>query len=342
LPILIRFNKRFQLVKRVLGLAGIGCGKREAVVGAVDIGGTKLALGVVDDQGWLLAKAEVPTDVARGFDHAMREISTLLRDCAQRAGVKLRGIGIGCTGQVDAVTGALGEVHNLPGWTGGNPVVSLSREFSVPVALENDADAAALGELYWGSGKSRTPMIYVTVGTGIGVSVILDGKIYRGAGQCHPEIGHQVIDPAGPPCTCGARGCWESLASGPAMVMWIENNGPKSYPCESLTAREVCSRAAAGDEWARRAVEHVGYYLGLGLANLVNIFAPQAIVLGGSVMKSAPLFLPRLHEVIRQNCRLVPYEKIEISLASLGTEVGLIGAAQVWHHRFERCGGRIE
>jgi glucokinase len=312
------------------------------LIGAVDIGGTKLAVGVVDDHGRIVEKSQVPTDVARGFGHAMQEIVALLGQCAQRAGVKLEGIGVGCTGQVDAVTGALGKVHNLPGWEGGNPVLFLAREFGASVALENDADAAALGELYWGSGKARAPMIYATVGTGIGVSVILDGKIYRGAGQCHPEIGHQVIDPSGPLCTCGVRGCWESLASGPALVAWMEKNAPGNYPRENLTAREVCSRAQGGDEWARRAVENVGYYLGLGLANLVNIFAPHTIVLGGSVMKSAPLFLPRVHEVIRQNCKLVPHEGMEITLASLGAEGGLIGAAQVWHHRFERCEGRIE
>lgn len=312
------------------------------MIGAVDIGGTKLAVGVVDEDGRVIEKTEVPTNAARGFDHAMREISTLLRECVLRAGRPLRGIGIGCTGQVDAATGVLGEVHNLPGWKGGNPVAFLCQEFGVPVALENDADAAALGELYWGAGKTHTPMIYVTVGTGIGVSVIHDGKIYRGVGQCHPEIGHQVIDPSGPLCTCGVRGCWESLASGPAIVGWIESNAPEGYACRGLTAREVCCRAQAGDECAKRAVEHVGYYLSLGLANLVNIFAPQAIVLGGSVMKSAPLFLPRIHEVIRENCTLVPHERIVITLASLGPEVALIGAAQVWHHRFERCGGRIE
>lgn len=312
------------------------------MIGAVDIGGTKLAIGVVDESGRVIEKAEVPTNAARGFEHAMREVSTLLRQCVVRAGGTLRGIGIGCTGQVDSPTGALGEVHNLPGWKGSNPVAFLCQEFGVPVALENDADAAALGELYWGSGRSHTPMIYVTVGTGIGVSVIHDGKIYRGAGHCHPEIGHQVIDPSGPLCTCGVHGCWESLASGPAIATWIERNTPENYPHNGVTAREVCSWAEAGDQWAQRAVEHVGYYMGLGLANLVNIFAPEAIVLGGSVMKSAPLFLPRIREVIREHCKLVPHDRIEITLASLGPEVALIGAAQVWHHRFERCGGRIE
>jgi len=312
------------------------------VIGAVDIGGTKLALGVVDDTGRVVEKTEVPTNPARGFDHAMREVAALLCQCAQRADSSLSGVGIGCTGQVDAATGTLGEVHNLQGWKGGNPVAFFRQEFEVPTALENDADAAALGELYWGSGKAQTPMIYVTVGTGIGVSVILHGKVYRGAGNGHPEIGHHVIVPSGPLCTCGARGCWESLASGPAIPAWIAKNAPKSYPQDGLTAREVCSRAADGDEWSRRAVEHVGYYLALGLANLVNIFAPQTIVLGGSVMKSAPLFLPRIHEVIRQNCKLVPHHSMQVTLASLGPDVGLIGAAQVWHHRFERCAGSLE
>ncbi len=317
-------------------------GSEKAVVAAVDIGGTKIALGVVNEGGRVLEKAEVPTNPARGFDHAMREISTLLRQCALRADCRVSGIGIGCTGQVDPVTGALGEVHNLQGWKGGNPVAFLSQEFGVPVALENDADAVALGELYWGCRKPTPRMIYVTVGTGIGVSVILDGRIYRGAGQCHPEMGHHVIDPSGPLCTCGVHGCWESLASGPAIVAWMENNAPESYLLEKLTAQEVFSRAEGGDEWAQRAVEHFGYYLGLGLANLVNIFAPECIVLGGSVMKSAPLLLQHVHDVIQENCKLVPHEQMEIVLASLGADVGLIGAAQVWHHRFERCGGRIE
>ena len=325
--------------------AGLFHARREtevSVVGALDIGGTKLALGVVDANGRVIGKNEVPTNPERGFDHAMREVSALLRQCAQQAGTSLRGIGIGCTGQVDALTGELGEVHNLPGWKGSSPVAFLCQEFNVPVALENDADAAALGELHWGSGRPQSPMIYVTVGTGIGVSAILDGKIYRGAGHSHPEMGHQVIDPAGPLCTCGVHGCWESVASGPSIVAWIEKNAPKSYLSEGLTAQEVCSRAAGGDEWAGRAVEHVGYYLALGLSNLVNIFAPQAIVLGGSVMRSASLFLPRIHEVIRENCKLVPHQGMEIILASLGPDVGLIGAAQVWHHRFERCAGKID
>ncbi len=309
------------------------------MIGAVDIGGTKIAVGVVDEAGRLVAKNECPTVVPRGFDEAMGRVTRLMRECTERAAVKLRGIGIGSAGPVDTTTGRLGNVNNLPGWEGGNPVEVLSRAFGVPAALENDADAAALGELRWGSGKSKSRFLYVVVGTGIGVSAILDGRVYRGLDGCHPEMGHHIIDPAGPQCSCGARGCWESFAAGPAMAAWMKENSPVRNPLDRgsapFTASEICARAQDSDEWARRAVEREGYYLGLGLANLITLFAPEAIVLGGSVMKSAHLFLDRAREVIRQNCRLVPAADVEISLASLGSDAGLIGAAEVWNHRFE-------
>jgi glucokinase len=304
------------------------------MIGAVDIGGTKIAAGVVDENGRVLAKAECPTDVPRGFAEAMRRVVEMLARCADQSGVKLQGIGIGCTGPVDPVGGSLGNVNLLPGWEGGNPVEELSAEFGVPAAMENDADAAGLGEAAWGAGKGKARLVYVTISTGIGASVILEGKVYRGAGGCHPEIGHHVIEPSGPLCSCGARGCWESLANGPALVEWIQANAPAAYQSPNLSAKIICARAEEGEEWARRAVEREAYYLGVGLANVVSLFTPDAIVLGGGVMKSANLFLERIHEVIRQNCRLVPFERVEISLASLGPDVALIGAAQVWRHHF--------
>jgi len=304
------------------------------VIGGVDIGGTKIAVGVVDQAGRVLAKNECPTDPQRGFDHAMQLVTTLLHQCVKQSGVKLRGIGIGSAGPLDSTTGTLGNVNNLPGWKGGNPGEILSREFAVAAALENDADAAALGELRWGAGRSKTRLLYVTVGTGIGVSVILDGKVYRGVDGCHPEIGHHIIDPAGPSCTCGARGCWESLAAGPAMTVLLRKDSSAVSANCNLSAREICARAQNSEEWAQRAVEREAYYLGLGLANLITVFAPEVIVLGGSVMKSAHLFLDRMREVIRQNCKLVPVDRVEIKLSSLGADAGLIGAAQVWHDRF--------
>jgi glucokinase len=304
------------------------------MIGAVDIGGTKIAVGIVDDEGRLLARAEAPTDPEGGYSNAMDRTITMLRSVAAQTSTEIRGIGIGSTGPVDPVTGKIGDVNFFPHWQGENPVRDLERAFEVTVAIENDADAAALGEAAWGAGKKKSPLIYVTVGTGIGVGIILDCQVYRGAGGAHPEIGHHLIDPSGPACTCGFSGCWESLAAGPAMVAWLDRNAPADYPRTVLTAKEICESAKQGEPWALRAVAHETHYLGLGLANLVTMFIPEIIVLGGSVMKSSALFLNGIRETISSSCGLVPHTQTELALASLGEDSNLIGAARVWHHRF--------
>ena len=304
------------------------------MIGAVDIGGTKIAVGVVDDNGKVLARAETPTD-ADNYAAGLDAIVSMLRQTEKDSGAKLRGIGIGSTGPIDPIRGEFGDVDFLPGWRGKNLVRDLEARFKLHAALENDGDAAALAEAGWGAGRNRRRLIYITVGTGIGGGIILDGKLYRGVDGAHPEVGHQVIDPAGPQCTCGFRGCWESLAAGPAMVAWIESHAPGGYlPRQGITAKRICQLAQEGDAIARQAVEHEAFYLGLGLANLINLFTPDAIVLSGSVMKSAPLFLDRIREVIGSGCRFVPAEKTQLTLASLGDDTNLIGAARVWHYRF--------
>jgi glucokinase len=305
------------------------------MIGAVDIGGTKIAVGVVDDDGRVLSRSQCPTDAERGYAEALTRVEHLLRAMATAADTELTGIGIGSTGPVDPLTGEFGEVNFFPAWRGNNPVNDLARIFGVSVAMENDADAAALAEAAWGAGKDKKSLIYVTVGTGIGAGIVLDGRLYRGADGAHPEIGHHVIDASGPLCMCGFHGCWESLAAGPAMVSWLESTMPQDYPHRDyLTAKRICELALGGDELAIQAVKREAHYLGLGLANLVTLFTPDAIVLGGSVMKSAVLFLEEIRKTICRCCRFVPFEKTELALASLGEDANLIGAARAWHHRF--------
>jgi glucokinase len=303
-------------------------------IGAVDIGGTKIAVGMVDENGRVLSKAESPTDPERYAD-GLDRIAAMLRDTAENAGVEIRGIGIGSTGPVDPIAGEFGDVDFLPGWRQKRLVADLERIFNVRAALENDADAAALAEASWGAGKNKSRLVYVTVGTGIGGGVVLDGELYRGVDGAHPELGHHVVDPSGPPCSCGFQGCWESLAAGPAMAAWFKSQAPADDPHrETVSARDICRLAQQGDELARRAVEREAYYLGLGLANLINLFTPDAIVLSGSVLKSSLLFLDGIRSVISRGCRFVPFEKAELTMASLGEDANLIGAARVWHHRF--------
>jgi glucokinase len=305
------------------------------MLGAVDIGGTTIAVGIVDERGCVISRLELPTDARRGYADALERIESMLHRTAQTAGVEIRGIGIGCTGPVDPFAGIIGEVDFLPGWKGANPVEDLSLSFGVPAAMENDADAAALAEANWGAGKGKPRLIYVTIGTGIGGGLIFAGKLYRGVDRSHPEIGHHVIDPSGRRCFCGAHGCWEVLARGPALVEWVTSQAPPDYPhLMELTAKRICELAQLGDELASRAVERESYYLGLGVANLITLFTPDAIVLGGRVMDSAPLFWDGILKVIRSSCGLVPFEKTHLAVASLGADTPLIGAAEVWRQRF--------
>lgn len=305
------------------------------MIGAVDIGGTKIAVGMVDGDGRVRHRLERATDAEAGYALALDGIVGMLREAARVVGVAVTGIGIGSTGPVYPFTGEIGDVNFFPHWCGENPVRDLERIFGVSVAMENDADAAALGEAGWGAGRDKKRLIYVTVGTGIGAGIVLDGQLYRGVDDAHPEIGHHLIDPSGPLCTCGFHGCWEALAAGPAMVGWMIGRMPENDPRrENLTAKRICEMAREGDELARKAADREARYLGLGLANLVTLFAPDAIVLSGSVMKSADLFLDGIRKIIAQSCRYVPYERTELTMASLGDDTNLIGAARVWYHRF--------
>jgi len=302
------------------------------MIGAVDIGGTKLAVGLVDENGKVLAKNEMVTGPESNYSSGLESIVSMLREMEQRTRVEIAGIGMGSTGPVDPIAGELGDLDFLPYWRRKNPVQDLGKLFGVEVALENDADAGALGEATWGAGCGKPRLIYITVGTGIGGGIIFDGHLYRGVDGSHPELGHQVIDPSGPECSCGFRGCWESLASGPAMAAWAHEQAPANHSYR--TAKTICRLALAGDELACKIVDRESYYLGLGIANLINLFAPDRIVLGGSVMQSSQLFLDSIRKQIARGCRFVPHEKTELALASLGKDANLIGAASVWHNRF--------
>ncbi len=305
------------------------------MIGAVDIGGTKIAAGMVDASGRVLARAECPTAPERGFADALARIVALLQETGEQAGGTLCGIGIGCTGPVDPMRGTIGDVEFLTGWEGAELVAELSRRFDRPAAMENDADAAALAEARWGAGRGASKFVYVTISTGIGGGLIIDGQLYRGVNGAHPEIGHHVIDPSGPACACGARGCWESLASGPALASWFNARfSAVSGSAEVLDARRICALAERGDPHALAAVDREGYYLGLGLANLITLFTPDVIALGGGLMRSRHLFWERIAQTIRAVCGFVPHQQVRLIPAALGSDVGLIGAACAWLNRF--------
>lgn len=298
------------------------------MIGAIDIGGTKIAVGLVSESGAMMAQIKFPTQAERGPHDALERIRAALLDMIAQAGSGLAGIGVGCTGPVDALSGTIGPVPFLPGWNGFALREELALAFGVPVAVENDADAAALGEAAWGAGRGAHRFIFVTVSTGIGGGLMCNERLYRGVDGSHPEIGHHIIDPSGPLCSCGARGCWESLASGLALADWYTTR-----TAQTLDARAVCEAAERGERHALEAVAREGYYLGLGLSNLIALFAPEVIALGGGLMHSRHLFWENVQATIRDTCRLTPHEKVRLVPAVLGREAGLLGAACAWLHR---------
>ena len=296
------------------------------MIASIDIGGTKVAVGLVDHSGHIHAQRSAPTAPLATPEAGLSAISAMLGSMMDETGATLDGIGIGCTGPVYPLSGTVGWVEFLPGWEGANLVAPLEKAFGVPAALENDADAPALGEWAWGAGQGKQTFLLVTVGTGIGAGLITSGRVYRGVDGAHPEIGHMVVDPAGPLCFCGAHGCWESLASGPSMARQAQAAHPARV---YRAASELCATALAGDEHAQQAVERTAYYLGLGLANLVTLFTPEVIALGGGLMQALSQFRPGIDAVIAQMCKLVPKEQVRIMPAYFGAQAGLVGAARV-------------
>lgn len=299
------------------------------LIGAIDIGGTKTAVALVREDGIILGRDQWLTEPALGFPVAVRRIRNALGALA--AGRDLAGIGIACPGPFNPRTGVLGLIGTLPGWEGCDLISEMQEAFGVTVVMENDADAAALAEYNWGSGKGSERFLYVTISTGIGGGLILSGDIYRGVAGSHPEIGHLLIDASGPLCYCGLRGCWEVMASGTALAAWASQ---ESISRGERTAEQICASAAAGDPADERAVEREARMLGLGLVNLMAAFVPDTISLGGGVMKSSSLFLPRVIETMRLYCTQVPNNLTRVTVATLGGDAGLLGAATSWLRRY--------
>ena len=298
-------------------------------IASIDIGGTKIAASVVCEDGQLESRVEIPTQPEAGFPCTMERLKEIIRSMILQ-GHELDGIGIGCPGPLNPLTGVIGDVGTLPTWQNGNLVTGLEQEFGLSVAVENDADAAALAEHAWGCAVGVPNYIYVTLSTGIGAGIVLGGKLYRGVDGSHPEVGHQLIDPSGPLCYCGLRGCWESLASGVAVESWVQKQQQHAL---RLTAREICEQARQEDKLALRAMARLTRYVGFGLANLVTLFSPDLISLGGGLMRSSDLFFERATGMVQEICTQVPVHKVRIVPTTLSADVGLLGAAQSWLHR---------
>ncbi|MCJ7585176.1 MAG: ROK family protein [Anaerolineales bacterium] len=300
----------------------------------VDLGGTLVRVGAFDVDGHLLGQHDASI-ASIGPEDGLHLIEDRIRLILKSVNSPtLLGIGIGATGPVESVYGIINNPYTLAGWKNVPIVERLNKTFNVPVRLENDADAAALGEYWQGAGKGAMRLYAVTVGTGVGTAFIVDGKIYRGVDGSHPEGGHQLIDPNGPKCYCGHRGCWESLISGPA-ISSLGRSAPNNshlielalYDPNRIDARFIAEAARAGDATAIAIMKKAATDFSLGIINIISLFVPDVLVLSGGVMKSADLFLPTLEEMLRTPNPMVPFDRVHIMPANLGYYAGLYGSA---------------
>lgn len=293
------------------------------MIAALDIGGTKIAAGLVAADGTVLATKQCPTHSHLGFADGFGRMVSMLE-----AFEAFDGIGIGCTGPIDPQSGVICEPELLRGWWNIPIVERLACRFRVPVAMENDADAVALSEARWGKGSGAECLVYITVGTGIGAGIVRNGELYRGARGGHPEIGHMAIDlGAGHKCYCGLTGCWESLASGPALEAWYGGDAP---------GPAIMQRAREGEPRAQAAVDRLSRYLAIGLVNVTTAFCPDVILLGGGVLRDAMLLPDSLRSTVRELATQVNTANLRIDVVDYEKEAGLQGAAAVWWHRYGR------
>lgn len=292
---------------------------------AVDMGGTNMRVALVGASGRIQAAAKIPTLAARGPGQALERLVEAVRGLigqAEAAGTAkkadIAGIGVGTPGPVDTRSGVIVSSPNLPGWHKVPVAETLRGALGLPVRHERDANAALLGEAWLGAARGHRDVILLTLGTGIGGSALVGGTLHHGRDGYAWELGHMTIDPDGPPCGCGNRGCLEAFASGTALRNRTGREGT-----------EVFALAERGDPAALAAVRELGLSLGIGLANLANIFNPSAIVLGGGMAAAARLFWEPMIAEMRRRAFPVVTAGLEVVPAALGDDAGLLGAARL-------------
>src|SRR3954452_715127 len=315
-----------------VGVALVGDGAAHASRGSVlglDIGGTKLAAGVVAPDGSVRGFVVAPTRAERGPDDSLSRLFELGRRAVAESGVSwedVEAVGIGCGGPLDSEKGILIAPLHLPGWEGVRIVERTSESFGRPAVLDNDATAAAAGEHRFGAGRGTRNMVYLTISTGVGGGVIIDGDVHRGRSGNGGELGHVTVDWRGRRCRgCGRRGCLEAYCSGTSIAERAREAG-----MDGATAADVAQAARAGNEAAARIWDETCEALASGITSIVNLFEPEIVVLGGGVVRTGEQLLAPVRERVSEQ---VLGDPVPVVPAELGDAVGVVGAAAVAYER---------
>lgn len=303
---------------------------------ALDLGATRFRVAVGNGEGEIEWRVSTLTEVERGVERVLEGISTVIEQAVGAAGGigRLAGIGVAAPGPLDPWKGVIYTAPNMPGWDEVHLKEYFEERFGLPTLVGNDANLAAVGEHRYGAGRGFANIVYVTVSTGIGGGVITDDRLLLGANGFAGEIGHITIDVSGPVCGCGNRGCLEALASGTAIARAARElvaSGARTalagIPPNGLTAKVVTEAAYAGDEPSRTILRKAGEAMGVGAANLANLFNPSRIVLGGGVaINAGPIFWDAVLETLRLRALRPALRDLEVVRAGLGDDAGLLGA----------------
>jgi len=303
----------------------------------IDVGGTFVKGAIVDNEGKILVKDKIPTEYAKGGDRVVENIASLCRELAKMADKSLsdmEAIGMGVPGMIDSEAGVVVATNNL-GWKNYEIAKKMKEETGLPVKIANDANAAALGEMKFGYGGIYKNIILLTLGTGVGGGIIVDGKIVEGNRGAGAELGHSVIEIGGEPCTCGRRGCLEAYASATAIIRdtkraMEKNKESKLWEVGSLDA--VNGKTAFDyyetDADARGVVDSYIEHLACGIVNYANVFRPEAVILGGGVCAQGDALILPLKKILERDIfgkELGP--RVELLVAKLGNDAGSLGAA---------------
>jgi glucokinase len=311
----------------------------------LDIGGTKIAVGLARPEGEVLLLRRFPTPLSSGprriLDAAMDELDRMLAE----TGARLRSIGVGCGGPLDRERGLILSPPNLPGWDEVPVVRLLEERLGVPALLDNDANAAALGEHEYGAARGLRNFVYVTISTGIGAGVIIDGRVLHGVGDGAGEVGHILVAPDGPPCGCGSRGCLEAVCSGTSIARRAAERlnvdaRPsllrEAFTAKNLTARAVAEAAERGDAVAREVWDETCFYLARGISNFITVLAPEAVILGGGVATAGEQLLAPVQRQVRETVKILPIERVQIVQAALAGDSGIYGTLLLGRHALAR------
>ena len=304
----------------------------------IDVGGTNVKLALVSPEGKIIYSNSIPTHAEMGYEYTVNNIKeaihVLLKETESKS-EDIQGVGFGFPGQVDYKSGVVRLAPNIPGWVDVPIAQKIEEEFHIPTRVDNDVRCAALGELNFGAGQGCENLVCITVGTGIGSGLIVNGKLVRGASNAAGEIGHiklQMHD--GPICGCGDTGCMEAFASGPAIVAMAENYilGGKSTKFRELanpdiTPYIVYEAAKAGDPVAKRIFAIMGEYIGIGLSSVINLLNPEKVIIGGGVAASGDFLMDSIKETVKKRAMKIAGETVEIVPAQLGNTAGVIGAS---------------